>query len=432
MLKITGLLFSLFLILLSHSCTTAKNPRAVAETKDLTEAGKKKDTFLTNILESYPHYFDTLLQNKDQWKIKIIYTQIDRNDRNEPILTHHYFNSNSAAYFYPASTVKLPVAALSLQKLQLLNIPGLDKYTTMVTGAASPGQTAVYNDPTTADGRPSVAHYIKKIFLVSDNDAYNRLYEFLGQEYLNNTLHQMGYYSVQLLHRLQLPLTEEQNRLTNPVAFYDSVGKLLYRQPMVHSKLRYQQRQTLLGNGFISGGKLVEQPFDFSTKNRFTLQDLHTVLQSIVLPQTVPEKQRVQLTDDDYAFLYKCMSMLPQESRYPSYDSTYPDGYVKFFLFGGDGKIENGSLRIFNKVGDAYGFLHDVAYIVDLDEGIEFLLSASIYCNSDNIFNDDKYDYATIGFPFLKHLGEVIYQHEAKRKKDHLPDLSKFRIDYAN
>src|SRR5215203_2725993 len=101
----------------------------------------------------------------------------------------------------------------------------------MITGIAGGQQTAVNSDPSAADGRPTIALYIKKILLVSDNDAYNRLYEFLGQEYINNTLHKMGYEDVQILHRLQLPLSEEENRLTNPVTFYDSTGKIVYEKP---------------------------------------------------------------------------------------------------------------------------------------------------------------------------------------------------------
>jgi hypothetical protein len=101
-------------------------------------------------------------------------------------------------------------------------------------------------------------------------------------------------------------------------------------------------------------------------------------------------------------------------------------------MFGGDGPIQDSSLRIFNKVGDAYGFLTDVAYVADFKTGVEFMLSATIYCNKDGIFNDDKYDYDTVGFPFLKHLGQVIYNYELKREKQHLPDLSSFKMEYAN
>lgn len=390
----------------------------------------RTDTLLNNLLASYPGYFDSLLRNKDKWRIQIIYTQINRDGRNRPKLLHYYFNVDPSQYFYPASTVKMPAAILALQKLNELGIHGLNKETTMITEASASGETPVFNDPSSEDGRPSVANYIKKMFLVSDNDAYNRLYEFLGQAYLNNSLHQMGYDSVQHLHRLDVSLTTEQNRTTNPVKFYDTTAKIVYEQPLIKSDLHYQPRLNKVGKGYISAGKLVNEPFDFSNKNRFALTELHSVLQSIMFPETVSRKYRFNLREDDYHFLYKYMSMKPGESRFPQYDSSYADAYVKFLIYGGGGHIETPSLRIFNKVGDAYGFLTDVAYIVDFATGVEFMLSASIYCNSDGILNDDKYDYDSVGFPFLKHLGEVIYQYELNRKKKKLPDLSKFKIDY--
>lgn len=391
----------------------------------------KNDTLLTSILQGSPQHFDTVLKNNNHWRVQIIYTQIDRGGNGMPKLTHHYFNLQPDLYFYPASTVKLPGAILALQKLRELNIAGLDKNTTMITEAGAEGQTAVFNDPSSADGRPNISNYIKKIFLVSDNDAYNRLYEFLGQEYMNNSLHQMGFDSIQLLHRLQLSLTEEQNRTTNPIKFYAGSSNNIYQQPLVKSNLKYIPRQTFLGDGYMSGDNLVNEPFDFSKKNRINLADLHSILQSIVLPESVPAKQRFNLGEDDYRFLYKYMSMKPGESVFPKYDSTYTDAYGKFLLFGGNGAIENKNLRIFNKIGDAYGFLQDVAYVVDFEKGVEFMLSATIYCNSDGIFNDDKYDYETIGFPFMKHLGEAVFNYELQRPKKILPDLSKYKIDYT-
>ena len=172
-----------------------------------TEAGiSRTDTFMTNLLAEYPQFFDSIMKNKEELNVQIIYTQIDRKRMGKSEFTDHYFNVNADKYFYPASTVKLPIALLALQKLHELNIPGLDMNTTMITEADHSGQTEVYNDPTSADGRPTIAHYIKKILLVSDNDAFNRLYEFLGQEYINNSLHKMGYTDVQIIHRLNISL----------------------------------------------------------------------------------------------------------------------------------------------------------------------------------------------------------------------------------
>jgi hypothetical protein len=324
----------------------------------------------------------------------------------------------------------MPTAIMALQRLNQLKIPGLDKNTTMITDSAYSRQDAVYNDPNSADGRPTVANYIKKIFLVSDNDAFNRLYEFLGQEYINNTLHKMGYDSAQVIHRLDISRTEDENRHTNPVKFYDTSGKIIYQQPLVSSRLVYQPRNTLLGKGYANGDKIINIPFDFSKKNRFTLADLHSILQSVIFPLSVHKNQRFDLSKEDYEFLHRYMSMKPGESDFPQYDSNFSGAYSKLLMYGGKGDMEP-NIRIFNKEGDAYGFLTDVAYVVDFKNNVEFFLSASIYCNSDGIFNDDHYDYENVGLPFLRKLGRAIYDFELTRERKHIPDLSSFRFEYS-
>ena len=387
-------------------------------------------TVLYDLLKKSPNNFEALISNP-QNRVQIIYSQIDRRKSGKPEFTDHYFNVDDSAYFYPASTVKLPVAVLALQKLNQLKIKGLHKAATMITEAGHGGQTEVYNDPTSPDGRPTIDHYIKKILLTSDNDAFNRLYEFLGQEYINSALHKMGYDDIQIIHRLDISLTEDENRQGNPVRFFDTSGKLIYDKPLETSQLVYAKRDTKMGKGFYRSGELVNEPFDFSKKNRMTLTSLHNIVRSIMFPKAVKRKQRFKLTKDDYNFLRKYMSMTPPESEILVYRTEeYWPNYVKYLYYGGAKDSAKGDLRIFNKVGQAYGFLIDAAYIIDPKNGVEFMLSAVIHCNSDEIYNDDKYDYDTAGYPFMKELGRMIYQHELNRQKKYMPDLSEFRFDY--
>ena len=397
--------------------------------------GSKTDSLAVQLLQQYPEYFDSVLTNKKQWNVQFIYTSIDKGVNGIPALHNYYFNLDPHQYFYPASTVKLPICLLALQRLNELKQHGIDRNTTMITEQAQQSQTPVYNDPTTPDGKPTIAQYIKKILMVSDNDAYNRLYEFLGREYINQQLHQKGYEEVQLLHRLSIPLSQNQNRATNPINFLDSSNKIVYSQPMRYDSSKYDHRQDSLGTGYYSGDKLVEGSMDFSAKNRISLQDLHNILLSIVFPEKVMAFQRFNITADDRNFILKYMSQLPTESVYPPYAAdtvNYWPAYCKFLLYGSKAGELPKNIRIFNKVGDAYGQMIDVAYIVDFDQKIEFFLSAIIYCNNDGILNDDKYDYDTIGFPFMKHLGEVFYQYELNRKKKIEPDLSSLKFSYDN
>jgi hypothetical protein len=80
-------------------------------------------------------------------------------------------------------------------------------------------------------------------------------------------------------------------------------------------------------------------------------------------------------------------------------------------------------IRVFNKVGWAYGFLTDVSYVLDTKNNIDYMLCATVYVNSDGVVNDSKYDEATVGFPFLKQIGAAFYAHELIRPRAFKPKL---------
>lgn len=182
----------------------------------------------------------------------------------------------------------------------------------------------------------------------------------------------------------------------------------------------------------MQGDSLINEPFDFSRKNRMSLKSLHGIERAILFPDATPAAQRFHLSKEDYDFLRRYMSMRPGESVSPVYPAPeYWDNYVKMIYYGSEKTAPDAGIRIFNKTGTAYGFLIDAAYVADYANNIEFMLSAVIYCNSDGIFNDDKYDYDTIGYPFLKHLGRAVYDHELKRKREYKADLSSMRFEYS-
>ncbi len=294
-IAVMGLLFS---CLVTEITPRIENQSLVAKTFVSVDT-VKADPFLENLFKQYPQYFDSILKYRKAWNVQVIYTQVDRGANGIPIVQDHLFNVDTTHYFYPASTIKLPVVILALQRLNELKEKGIDKNSTMLTGTAFIGQTAVYNDPTTPDGRPNIAHYIKKILMASDNDAYNRLYEFLGQEYINTELDKKGYTDAQVLHRLDIFLTEEENRNTNPVTFRDSNNQVVYEQPGQRSNLKYLQRKDSIGHGYYKDGQLIRSPMNFSAKNRISLPDLHRMLISLVFPNKVPGNQRFNITDTD-------------------------------------------------------------------------------------------------------------------------------------
>lgn len=396
-------------------------------------AQPKTDSFLENLIRSNASpLLQNILNQPDTFRYQIIYTQISRDKKNIPHFKNYYFNVDADRYFNPASTVKLPTALIALEKLNELNKPGVDKYTPMLTDSSFEKQSNAWTDTSSADGLPSIAQYIRKIFLVSDNDAYNRLYEFVGQQTLNEKLWAKGYTNSRLTRRF-VTMTEEQNRHTNAIRFVKD-GKLIYQQAPAYNPLPFDFSQKIfIGKAHYNReDSFINAPMDFTTHNNLPLEDLQQMLQSVLFPRSVPRKQRFNLTGDDYKFLYRYMSELPSESIHPKYDTAeFFDSYTKFFFFKAGKTKPPSYIRSFNKPGWSYGFLTDAAYIVDFKNNIEFMISGVIYVNKDGVLNDDKYEYEETGYPFFKEVGNIIYQYELKRQRKYKPGLDNFRIDYS-
>jgi hypothetical protein len=401
----------------------------------LSAMAQQPDTvFLKNLIESHPELFGHILHHPTHNEVQVLYTQINRDEHNVPHFKSFSYRLNPNRYFYPASTVKLPTAIFALEKLNKLNIKSLTVKSAMITDSAFAGQTKVTKDTSSKNGLPNIENYIKKILLVSDNDAYNRLYEFVGREEINDKLKKYGLTGTRIIGRLAIGDKGESTRHTNPIDFYNG-NKLVYHKPPLFDSRDYPMHleNMIQGEGYLDrDDKLVMQPFDFSQNNVYPLVDQQSVLRRLLFPEIYLENDRFNLTDDQYKLIYKYMSMWPTESKHPTYNPPeYFPAYCKWLFYGGDSlAVINPNIRIFNKIGDSYGYDIDNAYIVDFKNKVEFIISAVVQSNDDEIYNDNKYEYKTVCLPFMKNLAQMIYQHELKRERQNKPDLKKFKFRY--
>ena len=395
-------------------------------------AQQRTDKLLSDIFSSVnDSLFQAVIQHPETYRFQIIYTQVNRDKKNNPSFINYYYNYDSLRYFNPASTVKMPLAFLSLEKLNQLKEKGVNMFTSMQYDSGYSRQTILRKDSTAENGLPSIAQFIRKAFLVSDNDAYTRMYEFVGQQTINRRLHEMGYPDLRITRRF-MRMNLDENRHTNPIRFIHEDGSLVYFQPPAFNTDSFDfSHSNKMGIGYMNAGdSLVNEPIDFTMANNVTVYHLQQMLQAVLFPNSVSPNRRFQLEKADYDFLYRYLSQYASETDYPKYDTgLYYDSYVKFF-FRQVGHGIPGHIRVFNKVGWAYGCLTDVSYVADFKNKIEFMLTATVYVNSDGILNDNKYDYDNIGYPFLYKLGQCIYNYELSRSKKYKPDLSAFRLQY--
>ncbi|MEO1081259.1 MAG: serine hydrolase [Pseudomonadota bacterium] len=360
------------------------------------------DALLLQLLNAAPENVATVVKDPARHRVQILYTRVIRDGGATPRFETHAYRSGDE-YFYPASTVKFPTAVFALEQLHRLGLSRDAELRISPISERLPG--------TGEESAKSVAQYAHEIFVVSDNDAYNRLYEFLGPEQIEARLHALHLKDTRIVHRLSVAATLGENRKANASTLWLK-GQMVSALPERHAPVRVFKTVTL-GSSYVDAkGAVIEAPFNFGAKNAFSLSDQQSLLREVFFPTG-----KLTLSPEDLAFLREEMASLPRESVDPLYPvDEYPDSYVKFLLAGGETSLPEG-VTIYNKIGQAYGFTTDNAYIVNQSLGIEFFLAATVFTNENDRFNDDNYEYDEIAVPFLRDLGQLVYNYEVSVSK---------------
>ena len=383
------LLLSILFLFLFQGCFLSENP---------IKKSMKNDNLLTEILK-----------NKEEYEIQIAYTEISRNKDGEPVFKDFEFQVDENKYFYPASTIKLPIVVLTLVKINELRSSGID-ITLKSKILISSNHNEIREIQT--DTITSFQNLIADVFLVSDNYSSNILIDFIGYNYFNTKMSQAGLKNTYLNHKFN----------PDPYVNIDWLIQTVDKQ-LISSN---QEQIIVTANQNISGlkkgenkfqdGSIVSGSLDFSQKNRHSIRDMHNLLKRIIFPSKLDKENVFNLNVEDYDFLRYWMSRYTYEDLGDKFrnDKKYFDSYNKFFIHGKDTVVNNRNIRVYNKLGQAYGTSIDNAYIRNYQDDIEFFLTATIYTNKNKTINDNIYEYDQTAIPFLSKLSQSIYSRLSK------------------
>ncbi len=331
-------------------------------------------------------------KNKEKFEVQIILTELKKR-KNGFTIHKKKFNVDKKNYFYPASSIKLPIALLTIEKIN--ENPNLN-----------------INSEFSIEGDSIITTFKKEItdlFIISSNESYNRLFEFLGQDYINKKLKQKGFKDFSISHRLSTK--ESDNLKTKEINFYrngeiNQIQKSINNKPLTKLNLKNLNK----GIGFILDNELQNKSMDFSRKNYFSIEELNNILICLFFPE-VSKNKKFNLSKSQNLLIQKLMSSTPYDMGFDK--NIYPNNYNKFFIYGDkDGMIND---NIYNKVGNAYGYSIDNAYIYNKNSDRHFVLTACIYTNANNILNDNYYEYDEIGIPFLAEIGRFLTNYNIRQ-----------------
>ena len=337
----------------------------------------------------------TVLAAPATYRFQVLYSEV-KNGR----LERHAYRED-AEYYFPASSMKVPIALASYERLAALR-------------AAKPAMTrdAPLQIFETTETTTTLARETLLALVVSDNESANRLLAFGGHKEINQTLWNFGLASVRVRTGFNTDDPAE-----------DSPRMLLGDQeiPARKSDLKLpanDSKSLSIGKGYILNGQLVQGPMPFGDKNQVRIRDLQDALVRLLQPELLPANKD-NLSAEDRAYLIKTMGTLPSESGLAGYQRNIVSDYQLVpFLRGIERVRARGHFEIHSKVGQAFGFLIGNARIKDKDTGKVFFLTAVVYANPNEVLNDDLYAYDTVSFPALADVAEAFCRDAFDNKVD--------------
>ena len=305
----------------------------------------------------------------------------------------------SAAWFAPASLVKLPLAALLLEQLEA------GKVDWSSAKLAFPGMPDCAERATELRQPQAVTRLIERALVLSDDSAYCALFDALGPQHIAERMRQMGHVDVRIQARFGA-CGPENSKITGPVQIFSASSKVLSSTPArAPFALVSAPAPIKIGRAWMQGGRRVEGAKDFTTSNSAPLPNLHEMMLALMRPELVAQNQRFQISERARQFLLTGMRLNPAESKYSNIEEAKLDRTFFRLLGVGDGQWPK-DLVVENKVGWAYGFLSDMAHLKQGDH--ECFVSCKMYLNRDGVLNDGQYEYESIGRPAMAEIGRLL------------------------
>lgn len=357
---------------------------------------------LVSYLKGKDALIDSVLIHANLYHLQMVYSPVKKQGDSISFSTIELLTGD---YFYPASTVKLPAALLTLEKLNRLGL-SLDDVLKINSDNHCGNEEYI---ELSQKNELSFREMINELIVVSNNAYYNSLYQFLTPEEINSSLEAKGFNKVKIYKSFSG--CDIAGHLKCNSLNVKRGEEIVYQQQSCVLDINQFTRNYSYSEDKLFGAKheyqgiIVDGPYDFNYNLEIPLEALHEMLIRLIYPENFPKNLRWKIKEEDRLFLIKALGMVPRELEGKEFKDPkkYPDNIYKYILVG-EGLS---AVNTVSKIGLSYGFSTEVAYVERAD-GSGYFLSISLYTNANHIVNDGKYEYEQIARPFMARVGKLL------------------------
>ena len=383
--KITHILFTTLVILFSK--ITLGQSVISHEASDFLRIIKGKESVVDNVLA-----------NPAKYHLQINFTAVEEDQGN--IKLNDYSLYKDKYYYHPASLIKFPLALISLEMLTRFQQEyGLSLQTPIQSKTCSCdfGTDTYVNHLK----QPNLDNLYKEMLVMSNNDAYNFFYDFVGTTHFNKRMKELNIPDIILRNRFYSGCAGTAAKMSGGIQFMkDSVNA---------SYSINCQQDTLLDN---TQSIYLNDPTAI-THNVVSLSSLHQLMIQLFYPTLFNKEKTLNISEANLNYFKTTISSYP--NSLPDYVG-YPNHYHKYLIPSHLINNKDSAIKVYSKNGNAGGYISDVMYFTDEKNKVKYFLSVSMYNATTKYYYRRRARYTSPGLDFFRQLSKILYNYEKENR----------------
>jgi len=355
-------------------------------------------TEFLSIIKGREPIIDQVLANPEKYHLQIHFTAVNEQER--AIVLNEYSLYKDKYYYHPASLIKFPLALASLEmftKFQEQFGISLQSKIESKTCSCDFGTDNYVNHKS----KPTLDILYREMLIMSNNDAYNFFYDFVGPTYFNKRMTELGLSNIILRNRFYAGCAGEKAKLHGGISFMKDSANVKYAIRCQTDSLQDNVQSIYLNEGAAKSNNLV------------SLYSLHQLMKKLFYPATSNSVPALNISETNLNYFKQTIASYPKSI--PEY-SSYPNHYHKYLIPPDLINNQDSSIKIYSKNGNAGGYISDIMYFTDEKNKVKYFLSVSMYNASNKYYYRRRAYYTSPGIDFFRQLSKVLYNYEKEKK----------------